>query len=177
MGLVTVFSQVFSREEHPIVYISRKLTPTDHHNDTVKWEALFIILALNKLHYFLIGHQFTLITDLGCFQWLAKANISNSEATCWLLSLLDFLWINSAWSWQLAHLISHWNDLHSSPASPPASIPWHRHCLPACTFSLTYYSCAKSTNKRAPDIGLQWITGTCWGKNNKLIYKGLETYL
>ena len=62
VGLGGVLSQVRAGEEHPITYISRKLLPNERNYSTVEKEALAIKWSLDKLRYYLLGREFTLVT-------------------------------------------------------------------------------------------------------------------
>ncbi len=62
-GLGAVLSQVQEGEEHPILFISRKLTPAEKNYATVEKEALAIKWAVLELRYHLLGRKFTLLTD------------------------------------------------------------------------------------------------------------------
>jgi transposase InsO family protein len=49
--------------ERPIIYIHKRLTPTQERYSQIDKEALAIKWAVEKLHHFLIGREFTLLTD------------------------------------------------------------------------------------------------------------------
>ena len=85
-----MLSQVRSREEHPITYISRKLRPNERNYSTVEKEALAIKWSLDKLRYYLLGREFTLVTDHAPLKWMASAKDSNARVTRWFLALQDF---------------------------------------------------------------------------------------
>ena len=51
VGLGAVLSQVQGGEEHPVMYVSRKLLPNEKNYSTVEKEALAIKWALDKLRY------------------------------------------------------------------------------------------------------------------------------
>ena len=76
VGLGGVLSQEFSRagEEHPVTYISRKLLSNERNYSTMEKEALAIKWAPNKLRYYLLGKEFTLVTDHAPLKWMASAN-------------------------------------------------------------------------------------------------------
>ncbi|KAL0173946.1 hypothetical protein M9458_029914, partial [Cirrhinus mrigala] len=65
-GLGAVLSQIQEGEEHPIVYISRKLSQAERNYAAVEKEALAI-------KYYLLGRKFTLFTDHAPLQWMARA--------------------------------------------------------------------------------------------------------
>ncbi len=89
-GLGAVLSQVVDGEEHPVIYISRKLTPAERRYATVEKEALAVKWAVLELRYYLLGRKFTLITDHAPLQWMARAKDTNARVTRWFLALQDF---------------------------------------------------------------------------------------
>ena len=90
MGLGAVLSQVRAREEHPVTYISRKLLPNERNYSTVEKEALAIKWTLDKLRYYLLGREFTLVTDHAPLKWMAGAKDTNARVTRWFLALQDY---------------------------------------------------------------------------------------
>ncbi|KAL0200309.1 hypothetical protein M9458_003496, partial [Cirrhinus mrigala] len=89
-GLGAVLSQVKDGEEHPVIYISRKLTKAEKNYAAVEKEALAVKWAVLELHYYLLGRRFTLITDHAPLQWMARAKETNARVTRWFLALQDF---------------------------------------------------------------------------------------
>ncbi|XP_067303559.1 uncharacterized protein [Pseudorasbora parva] len=89
-GLGAVLSQVTDGEEHPVIYISRKLTPAEQRYATVEREALAVKWAVLELRYYLLGRHFTLTTDHAPLQWMARAKETNARVTRWFLALQDF---------------------------------------------------------------------------------------
>ncbi|KAL0174660.1 hypothetical protein M9458_030628 [Cirrhinus mrigala] len=89
-GLGAVLSQVQEGEEHPVVYISRKLSKAERNYAAVEKEALAIKWAVLELRYYLLGRRFTLFTDHAPLQWMARAKDTNARVTRWFLSLQDF---------------------------------------------------------------------------------------
>jgi hypothetical protein len=87
VGLGGVLSQVRAREEHPI---SRKLLLNERNYSTVKKEALAIKWTLDKLRYYLLGREFTLVTDRAPRKWMASAQDTKARVTRWFLALQDF---------------------------------------------------------------------------------------
>ncbi len=92
-GLGAVLSQVQEGEEHPVLFISRKLTPAEKNYATVEKEALVIKWAVLELRYYLLGRKFTLLTDHAPLQWMARAKDTNARVTRWFLALQDFWFI------------------------------------------------------------------------------------
>ncbi len=89
-GLGAVLSQVQEGEEHPVLYISKKLTPAERNYATVEKEALAVKWAVLELRYYLLGRKFTLVTDHAPLQWMARAKDTNARVTRWFLALQDF---------------------------------------------------------------------------------------
>ncbi|KAI2644530.1 Retrovirus-related Pol polyprotein from transposon 17.6 [Labeo rohita] len=89
-GLGAVLFQVRDGEEHPVIYISWKLTPAETRYAAVEREALAIKWAVLELWYYLLGRRFTLMTDHAPLQWLASAKDTNARVTRWFLALQDF---------------------------------------------------------------------------------------
>ena len=83
-------SQIRAGEEHPITYVSRKLLPNERNYSTVEKEALAIKWCLEKLRYYLLGREFTLVTDHAPLKWMAGAKNTNAQVTRWFLTLQDF---------------------------------------------------------------------------------------
>ncbi len=92
-GLGAVLLQVQEGEEHPILFISRKLTPAEKNCATVEKEALAIKWAVLELRYHLLGRKFTLLTDHAPLQWMARAKDTNARVTRWFLALQDFCFV------------------------------------------------------------------------------------
>ncbi len=89
-GLGAVLSQVQEGEEHPILYIIRKLTPAERNYAAVEKEALAVKWAVLELRYHLLGRKFTLVTDHAPLQWMARTKDTNARVTRWFLALQDF---------------------------------------------------------------------------------------
>ncbi|KAL0153383.1 hypothetical protein M9458_051302 [Cirrhinus mrigala] len=83
-------SQVKDGEEHPVIYISRKLTKAERNYAAVEKEALAVKWAALELCYYLLRRRFTLVTDHAPLQWMARAKETNARVTRWFLALQDF---------------------------------------------------------------------------------------
>ena len=53
---------VFWQEGHPVIYVSRKLTPVEQNYSNIERKALAIVFVFTRLKQ-LLGRQFTLQTD------------------------------------------------------------------------------------------------------------------
>lgn len=89
-GLGALLSQNFGGEEHPIIYLSCKLTPAETKYSTLEKKALAVKLALETLKYYLLGALFELVTDHAPFTWLNRMKDTNACLTRWYLSLQPF---------------------------------------------------------------------------------------
>ncbi len=92
-GLEAVLSQGKQGEEHPVLFISRKLTKAERNYATVEKEALAVKWAVLELRYYLLGRKFTLLTDHAPLQWMARAKDTNARVTRWFLALQDFYFV------------------------------------------------------------------------------------
>lgn len=63
VGIAAILSHTIDGQERPILFISRSLTKAEQHYSQLDREALAIAWAINKLHMYLMGRKFTLITD------------------------------------------------------------------------------------------------------------------
>jgi len=87
-GLGAVLSQINDKkEEHPILYISRSLSPAEANYSATELECLGIVWAVQKLHPYLDGSQFTLITDHSALQWLFEFKGTNRRLLRWAMEL------------------------------------------------------------------------------------------
>ncbi|KAL1269050.1 hypothetical protein QQF64_031339 [Cirrhinus molitorella] len=72
-------TQVQDGEEHPVIYISRKLTTAETQYAAMEKEALAIKWAVLELRYYLLGHRFTLMTDHAPLHWMSRAKDTNAR--------------------------------------------------------------------------------------------------
>lgn len=75
-GVGLVLSQDFDGEEHPILYLSQKLNPTEVKYSTI--EILAVKWALDALRYYLVGAPFELMMDHASLTWLNRMKDSNA---------------------------------------------------------------------------------------------------
>jgi hypothetical protein len=79
-----------SREERPLLYLSRKLSPTEQRYSTIEREALAVVWAVEKLRPYLFGVKFTIVTDHKPLVWLKTASAKNNRLLRWSLRLQDY---------------------------------------------------------------------------------------
>ncbi|GFX39040.1 retrovirus-related Pol polyprotein from transposon 297 [Trichonephila clavipes] len=73
LGIGVVLSQVCENEEHPIMFLSKKLSLAEQKYSTTEKECAAIIFAVQKLKCYLDGHQkFIIQTDHNPLVWLEK---------------------------------------------------------------------------------------------------------
>lgn len=69
--------------------VSRRLTLPKQHYAAIEGESLTIKWAVEEPSYYLVGPQFTLVTDHKPLQWMSKAKNSNTHITWWFRFLQD----------------------------------------------------------------------------------------
>ena len=62
-GISAVLCHLIDGVERPIYFASRTLTATERNYAQIEKEALAIVFALRKFHYYLWGQNFTVVTD------------------------------------------------------------------------------------------------------------------
>jgi hypothetical protein len=90
-GLGAVLSQKDDGDhEHPIIYLSRSLTPAESNYTATELECLAIVWAIKKLHSYLDGSTFTLFTDHSALQWLFDFKGTNRRILRWAMELQPY---------------------------------------------------------------------------------------
>jgi hypothetical protein len=91
VGLGAVLSQLDAEQhKHPIIFLSRSLTDAEKNYAATELECLAIVWAVRKLHPYLDGSDFTLITDHSALQWLFDYNGSNKRLVRWTMDLQPY---------------------------------------------------------------------------------------
>ena len=62
-GLGAVLAHVVDGHERPVCFVSRTLNTAERNYSQIEREALSLIFALKKFHFYLYGQRFTLVTD------------------------------------------------------------------------------------------------------------------
>ncbi|GFU82942.1 retrovirus-related Pol polyprotein from transposon 17.6 [Trichonephila clavipes] len=91
LGIGVVLSQVCENEEHPIMFLSKKLSLSQQKYSTTEKECIAIIFAVQKLKCYLDEHQkFVIQTDHNPLVWLEKNTGTNPRLLRWSLILQSF---------------------------------------------------------------------------------------
>ncbi|MBW0511122.1 hypothetical protein O181_050837 [Austropuccinia psidii MF-1] len=76
--------------EGPICFISRKIKPTEARYGASKMECLCLFWALEKIHYYLDGSVFEVITDFNAVKLLLKMKTPNRHMLRWHISIQEY---------------------------------------------------------------------------------------
>ncbi|GFW17389.1 retrovirus-related Pol polyprotein from transposon 297 [Trichonephila clavipes] len=90
-GMGAVLSQLTEQgEEHPILYLSKKFSEVEKRYCTTEEECASIVFAKKRLHYYLDGNSFLVMTDHNPFVWLNRNVSSNPRLMRWALTLQPY---------------------------------------------------------------------------------------
>ncbi|GFW59148.1 retrovirus-related Pol polyprotein from transposon 297 [Trichonephila clavipes] len=90
-GMGAVLTQLNEQgEEHPILYLSKKFSEVEKRYSTTEKECASIVFAIKKLHYYLDGNSFLVMTDHNPLVWLNKNVSSNPRLLRWALALQPY---------------------------------------------------------------------------------------
>ncbi|GFS82273.1 retrovirus-related Pol polyprotein from transposon 297 [Trichonephila clavipes] len=90
-GMGAVLTQLNEQgEEHPILYLSKKFSEVEKHYCTTEKECASIVFAIKRLHYYLDGNSFLVITDHNPLVWLNRNVSSNPRLMRWALALQPY---------------------------------------------------------------------------------------
>ncbi|GFU52827.1 retrovirus-related Pol polyprotein from transposon 17.6 [Trichonephila clavipes] len=91
LGIGVVLSQVCENEEHPIMFLSKKMSLAEQKYSTTEKECAAIIFTVQKLKCYLDGHQkFVIQADHNPLVWLEKNTGTNPRLLRWSLILQAF---------------------------------------------------------------------------------------
>ncbi|GFX72293.1 retrovirus-related Pol polyprotein from transposon 297 [Trichonephila clavipes] len=77
-------------EEHPILYLSKKFSEVEKRYCTTEKECASIVFAIKRLHYYLEGNSFLVMTDHNPLVWLNRNVSSNPRLMRWTLALQPY---------------------------------------------------------------------------------------
>ena len=91
-------SAILSQNEHPVLFISRKLSPVESRYGQTEREALAVVWALERLHFYLYGITFKVLSDHKPLEVLyAPTGKPSQRILRWALRLLPY-------SFQINHI-------------------------------------------------------------------------
>ncbi|MBW0498740.1 hypothetical protein O181_038455 [Austropuccinia psidii MF-1] len=76
--------------EHPICFISRQIKPTEGRYGASKMECLCLVWAVEKLHYYIDGSVFGVITDCNAVKSLLNMKNLNRHMLRWQISIQEY---------------------------------------------------------------------------------------
>ncbi|MBW0550445.1 hypothetical protein O181_090160 [Austropuccinia psidii MF-1] len=76
--------------EGPIFYIARQIKPTEARYGASQMECLCLVLALEKLHYYLDGTVFNVITDCNAVKSLFNMKTPNRHMLRWQIGIQEY---------------------------------------------------------------------------------------
>ncbi|MBW0503396.1 hypothetical protein O181_043111 [Austropuccinia psidii MF-1] len=76
--------------EGPVCYISRQIKPTEARYNASQMECLFLVWALEKLHHYLYGSVFEVITDCNAMKSLVKMKTPNRNMFTWQIAIQKY---------------------------------------------------------------------------------------
>ncbi|GFX97735.1 retrovirus-related Pol polyprotein from transposon 297 [Trichonephila clavipes] len=90
-GMGAVLTQLTEQgEEHPILYLSKKFSEVEKRYCTMEKECASIVFAIKRLHYYLDGNSFLVMTDHNPLVWLNRNVSSNPRLMRWALALQPY---------------------------------------------------------------------------------------
>ncbi|GFS75182.1 retrovirus-related Pol polyprotein from transposon 297 [Trichonephila clavipes] len=90
-GMGAVLTQLTEQgEEHPILYLSKKFSEVEKRYCTTEKECASIVFAIKRLHYYLDGNSFLVMTDHNPLVWLNRNVSSNPRLMRWALQPYNF---------------------------------------------------------------------------------------
>ncbi|XP_071941068.1 uncharacterized protein [Antedon mediterranea] len=79
-----------NEHEHPVAYLSKKLTPCEENYGIMEKECLAILWAIRQFHVYLYGRPFIVQTDHKAIKWLDQMKTTNPRLTRWSLTLQPY---------------------------------------------------------------------------------------
>jgi hypothetical protein len=76
--------------DHPIYFVSRKLSQAECNYTTTEWEGLTMIYALHKFRHYLLGSHFKFFTNHSTLKYLVNKPVLEGRICRWLLLFQEF---------------------------------------------------------------------------------------
>ena len=151
MGVGAVLTQYDSSgQEHVISYASRSLSNREKAYSTTEKEALAVVFATDHFRAYLLGRQFTLITDHSALCWLNSLE-PKGRLGRWVMALQEY-------SFDVQHRAGISNGNADALSRLPAPFPVdNRGChssisSPSCVTSVTPESSLQQEQLNDPDL-------------------------
>ncbi|GFU87919.1 transposon Tf2-9 polyprotein [Trichonephila clavipes] len=80
-------------EEHQSLYLNKKFLEVEKRYCTTEKECASIVFAIKRLHYYLDGNSFSVMTDHNPLVWLNRNVSSNPRLMRWALALQPYNFI------------------------------------------------------------------------------------
>ncbi|GFX97419.1 retrovirus-related Pol polyprotein from transposon 297 [Trichonephila clavipes] len=90
VGAGVVLSQRIEGEEHPIVFLSKKISKAERNYSTMERELAAIIFGLKLLKHYLDGQKFIIETNHNPLRYLNRMGSTSPRLQRWALSLQPF---------------------------------------------------------------------------------------
>ncbi|MBW0533902.1 hypothetical protein O181_073617 [Austropuccinia psidii MF-1] len=108
--------------EAPVCYISRQIKPTEARYGESQMECLFLVWALEKLHYYLDGSVFEVITDFNAVKSLLNMKTPNRHMLRWQIAIQEYrgkmtIVYKAGKIQKIAYGVSRW-ELANTPYKP-----------------------------------------------------------
>lgn len=90
VGVGGVLFQIINGEEHPIAFMSKKLSTAQKKYSVTELECLAALLCIQRFRCYIEGMPFTVITDHAALKWLMSTKDLNGRLARWSLALQMF---------------------------------------------------------------------------------------
>ena len=80
---------ILEQDGHVIAYFSRALTKAEKHYSVIQQECLAAVVAMKQFRHYLLGRQFTLMTDHAPLQWLSAQKMEGLLCR-WALAMQEY---------------------------------------------------------------------------------------
>ncbi|CAM9639638.1 unnamed protein product, partial [Heterosigma akashiwo] len=91
-GLGAILLQQTQRGTRPIAYASRLCSPTEANYSATELECLGVIYALQQFRCYVMGREFTLVTDHKSLEDLKRIKNPTGRRARWLMTLMEFMY-------------------------------------------------------------------------------------
>ena len=77
-------------KEHVIAYASKSLTDQERNWSTTEREAFAVVWSTDKFRCYLLGQEFTLVTDHQALKWLFNRSNPTGKIAHWIFRLQEY---------------------------------------------------------------------------------------